>query len=79
MSVIPRAACSATARATGSGECPVIAPVSPRQKSTYSIPSTSRKCAPDASLAKIGKPPGHRTIQCMGTPASSEECARSAS
>jgi hypothetical protein len=43
MSVIPFAACSLIARSVGSGACPVIAPVSPRQKSTYSIPSTSTK------------------------------------
>ena len=54
MRVIPRAACSATARTVGSGEWPAIAPVSPRQKSTYSIPSTSRKRAPCASAAKTG-------------------------
>jgi len=54
ISVIPRAACSATARTTGSGEWPVIAPVSPRQRSTYSRPSTSRKRAPHASSANTG-------------------------
>jgi hypothetical protein len=54
MSVIPRAACPAIARTVGSGEWPVIAPVSPRQKSTYSWPSASRKRAPCASVANTG-------------------------
>ena len=48
--------------------CPDIAPVSPRQKSTYSIPSTSTKCTPAASATKTGKPPGQRRIQFIGTP-----------
>src|SRR5919201_1021539 len=79
ISVIPRAACSATARTAGEGECPVIAPVSPRQKSTYSCPSTSRKRAPEASAAKTGNPPAQRTIQCIGTPPSRDRFARSLS
>ena len=33
----------------GSGEWPAIAPVSPRQKSAYSLPSTSVTRAPRAS------------------------------
>ena len=70
--MIPRAACSATARTVGSGEWPVIAAVSPRQKSTYSWPSTSVKRAPCASAANTGKPPGQRIIHGIGTPASSE-------
>ena len=73
--VIPRAACSATARTVGSGEWPVIAAVSPRQKSTYSCPSTSRKRAPCASAAKTGKPPGQRIIHGIGTPERSERRA----
>ena len=65
----PAAACSAIARSVGSGAWPDIAPVSPRQKSTYSRPSTSTKRAPCASRTKTGKPPGHFGIQCIGTPA----------
>ena len=34
---------------------------------------------PDASAAKTGKPPAQRTIQCIGTPPSSERRARSSS
>ena len=49
MSVMPRAAFSVTARIAGVGECPVMAPVSPRQRSTYSWPSTSVNRAPAAS------------------------------
>jgi hypothetical protein len=79
MSVRPRAACSASARSVGSGACPVIAPVSPRQKSTYSIPSTSTKWAPCASRTNTGKPPGHLRIQCMGTPSKRLARARPAS
>ena len=71
ISVIPRGACAAIARSVGSGAWPVIAPVSPRQKSTYSWPSTSVKRAPSASAANTGKPPGQRVIQCIGTPPSS--------
>ena len=36
------------ARIVGSGEWPAIAPVSPRQKSAYSCPSTSTIVAPEA-------------------------------
>ena len=79
ISVMPRGACAAIARSVGSGAWPVIAPVSPRQKSTYSCPSTSRKRAPFASAANTGKPPGQRTIQCIGTPPSSERFASSVS
>ncbi len=38
----------ATAACTGTGECPAIAPVSPRQKSMNSRPSMSVSLAPDA-------------------------------
>ena len=38
--VMPRPAWAAMAAAGPFGECPVMAPVSPRQKSTYSCPST---------------------------------------
>ncbi len=40
---------SATASAVACGECPAMAPVSPRQRSTYSWPSTSVTRAPRAS------------------------------
>src|SRR4029077_6144317 len=56
-------------------ECPVIAPVSPKHKSTYSRPSTSVKCAPFARVTKIGNAPAHFFIQFIGTPPSSESCA----
>ena len=54
-----------------------MAPVSPRQKSTYSWPSTSAKRAPSAQSTKTGKGPAHLTIQFMGTPSSSDALARS--
>ena len=44
-------------------ECPVMAPVSPRQKSRYVNPSTSVKCAPLASLTKTGCGLAQRAIQ----------------
>jgi hypothetical protein len=46
MVVMPSIA--AMARIVGSGECPAIAPVSPTQKSAYSLPSTSTTVAPCA-------------------------------
>ena len=49
---------------------PAIAPVSPRQKSTYSRPSTSTKCPPDAESNTSGNAPGHRVIHAIGTPPS---------
>ncbi len=48
-SIVVSPARSAIARVTGSGEWPAIAPVSPRQKSAYSLPSTSTRRAPLAS------------------------------
>src|SRR6516225_2767293 len=66
----------ATASATTSGECPVIAPVSPRHRSTYSRPSASVKCAPFAFVTNTGNSPAHFFIQFIGTPPSSESCAR---
>ena len=72
ISVRPLADWSVNARSVASGACPVIAPVSPRQESTYSIPSTSSKRAPFASATNTGKPPGHLRIQCIGTPSNSE-------
>src|SRR5271169_2739738 len=77
ISVIPRRACSSTALTVANGECPVIAPVSPRQKSMYRCPSTSKKCAPCASRTNGGNAPAHFTIQFIGTPASSDFRARS--
>ena len=47
--VIP--ALAATARMVGSGMWPAMAPVSPRQRSAYSLPSTSTTRAPRASEA----------------------------
>ncbi len=79
ISVIPLADWSITAFSVGAGAWPVMAPVSPRQKSTYSIPSTSTNRAPSASSTKTGNPPGHLRIQCIGTPSKSKPRARSAS
>ena len=76
ISVVPRRICSATATAAASGAWPVIAPVSPRQRSTYSFPSTSLNRAPEASSTKTGNGPAHSVIQCIGTPAKSERRAR---
>src|SRR5579863_3702307 len=76
ISVIPLRTCFATASATTSGECPVIAPVSPRQRSTYSRPSAQVKCAPFACVTKTGKSPAHFFIQFIGTPPSSDFSAR---
>ena len=66
-----------TAETVAAGEWPVIAPVSPRQRSTYRWPSTSKISAPRASRTKGGKAPAHLTIQFMGTPPSSDFRARS--
>src|SRR5262245_2604753 len=79
IAVEPRAACAAIAWTTGSGACPAIAPVSPRQKSMYSRPSTSTTRAPFASCTKTGKSPAQRAIQLIGTPNRSEERERSLS
>ena len=79
IAVEPRAAWAATACTTGSGAWPAIAPVSPRQRSTYSWPSTSTTRAPFASWTKTGKPPAQRAIQLIGTPNRSEERERSLS
>src|SRR5882762_8690657 len=76
ISVIPCFTRFATASATISGECPVIAPVSPRHKSTYSFPSAQVKCAPFAFVTKTGNSPAHFFIQFIGTPPSSDCCAR---
>ncbi len=48
-SIVVMPARSRIARIVGSGEWPAIAPVSPRQKSAYSLPSTSSTLAPWAS------------------------------
>ena len=56
-------------RRTAAGEWPVIAPVSPRQKSTYVCPSTSVSRA-RGPATNTGKPPGTSRIQFIGTPPS---------
>ena len=75
--VIPLPAWRATASATTGGEWPGIAPVSPRQRSTYVWPSTSVIRAPLASAPNTGKPPAQRIIQGIGTPPTSECSERS--
>jgi hypothetical protein len=50
--VIPRDACKASS--TGAGAWPAIAPVSPRQRSMYSCPSTSTTRLPEASATATG-------------------------
>ena len=70
MVVMPRPACRCTASVMNALAWPVIAPVSPRAKSTYSMPSTSTTRAPWASAKKIGNEPGQRVIHAMGTPVS---------
>src|SRR5829696_3499308 len=57
------------------GGCPVMAPVSPRQKSAYSLPSTSKTIEPSALSANTGNPPAHFIIQLIGTPPKSESPA----
>src|SRR5918995_1424159 len=56
------------ARATGFGEWPNIEPVSPRQKSSNSLPSISAIVAPLARSTRIGNGVGQSFIQCIGTP-----------
>ena len=56
MVVMARADCSAAVAATAGGACPVMAPVSPRQKSAYSLPSTSKTVEPSARSANTGNP-----------------------
>jgi hypothetical protein len=56
-----------TASTTAAGEWPAIAPVSPRQKSTYSWPSMSVTRAPRAPATYTGKPPAVLFIQVIGT------------
>ena len=69
IAVEPRAAWAAIAGTTGSGACPAIAPVSPRQRSTYSWPSTSTTRAPFASCdedreaARPARHPAHRDAE----------------
>ena len=62
-----RPARSASAATRGSGECPAIAPVSPRAKSASSWPSRSVIEAPRALANPRGKPPDHIVIQVIGT------------
>ena len=66
--VMPRTARSRIASATPTSPCPVIAPVSPRQKSTYSMPSASTNLAPSACSKNTGWVPGHLVIHGIGTP-----------
>jgi hypothetical protein len=47
--IVVMPACSRSTAIVSGGECPAIAPVSPRQKSAYSLPSTSTTLAPCAS------------------------------
>ena len=77
MWVMPRRIWRSTAAIVGDGPWPAIAPVSPRQKSVYSWPSTQRKRAPDASSTNSGNGDAHSTIQFIGTPSRSEALARS--
>ena len=65
---LPYPTCRATAATVAAGEWPNIAPVSPRQKSTYRCPSTSVIVAPRASFMKSGYGPAHSIIQFIGTP-----------
>ena len=60
--------------------CPVIAPVSPRHRSTYSMPvDVGEPGARCADSTNSGKAPGQRVIHGIGTPASSGPRACSAS
>ena len=68
IAVSPELSCFLIASTVAAGECPVIEPVSPKQKSIYELPSTSLKCAPLALLTKSGYAPGHLVIQDIGTP-----------
>jgi len=70
MNVLPRPAASATAATAAGGAWPVMAPVSPRHKSRYSMPSTSVNLDPAASTTNTGYAPGHLVIQFIGTPPS---------
>ncbi|MNC28963.1 hypothetical protein D3C75_771950 [compost metagenome] len=79
MVVRPRPACSRRAAAIGAGEWPNMLPVSPRQKSTYSRPSTSTKRAPSARSTNSGTGVDQSLIQCIGTPPNSAWRARPAS
>src|ERR1700737_1250134 len=76
MKVTPRRVCSVTAWTVGAGACPAIAPVSPRQKSTYVCPSISTTRAPSAATTNGGIRLAQRTIQFIGTPASNDSRAR---
>ena len=73
--VNPRCNWAPTASASAETACPVIAPVSPRQKSIYETPSTHENDPPLAASTYIGKAPGQRTIQGIGTPDSKPFCA----
>ena len=68
IAVKPEFSCFLIAATVAAGECPVIEPVSPKQKSIYVLPSTSLKCAPLALFTKSGYAPGHLVIHDIGTP-----------
>ena len=68
IAVIPRFNWAEIASTVACGECPVIEPVSPRQRSMYSFPSTSTKWAPCAEATNNGYFPGHLVIHDIGTP-----------
>ena len=75
----PRDACSAIAATVAAGEWPVIAPVSPRQRSTYSLPSTSLTWAPSASAANTGVAPPTRSSTASARPRAAIPSPRSKS
>ncbi len=65
----PRGLPLASARATGAGEWPNIAPVSPRQKSSVARGRRRRRTrAPAADSTYSANGGGQSLIQCMGTP-----------
>ena len=79
IAVAPRPICSATAALTAGSAWPPIAPVSPRQRSTYSWPSTSSNRPPSAAATYNGNGPGQRRIHAIGTDPSRCSAASSAS
>jgi len=77
IAVIPEASLPVTAATVGGGEWPVIAPVSPRQRSGVdAVVDVGVTSAPDAEATNTGNAPGHRVIQFIGTPESSDTSAR---
>ena len=66
------------ASAACGGACPVIAPVSPRHRSTYSMPSTSVNRAPTAVSTKTGNDPATASSRSSARrPARSCACSAS--